>query len=556
MKRAESTAIATALRFAPAYFIALHVERLLGAGPEHSPTVGYAHGIAFGAALLLPYRHWPVLAVSMFIASALVAPAWGAAWFPDPVLVLSPLLGAAGLRFAARRTDGSDEFTLRRTSDFLTLALVGVFAAPTLTTAIELAVRPNTSAWTVWQDVGISTGLGTLLLVPVAVTWSQHSRFKLQERLALDTTVTLLTTGLVAPLVFLPAGLEYLPNAPYLILPVVLWCAFRLRLEIVSLQLLVVSLVASASGYPGWSEGASAAAVQVYVGTIALTALLTNIAASSRRRSDRAASRLASALHESEKREFIARIAAGVAHDFKNDLHVARGWVEELESLLSLDGAAPIDPEMEEALRHAADSIERSMAVTRRLLELGADAPRSQGTTAVAPFLDRSSRSWQSIAGARCLLKLEATELGGLRVSAAPNELERALLNLVINARDSMPKGGTISIGAQLCVRGEPTTDERFELPPGRYVEFWVADEGVGISESTRRRIFEPFFTTKGGSGTGLGLATVEAFARQSGGAARADAVKPRGTRLTVIIPAAEPDASTAGADSASEGLP
>jgi signal transduction histidine kinase len=121
------------------------------------------------------------------------------------------------------------------------------------------------------------------------------------------------------------------------------------------------------------------------------------------------------------------------------------------------------------------------------------------------------------------------------RVSADATELEQLVLNLVLNARDAMPRGGTVTI---------ETRDVRLEgggdppLPTGPYVMLAVSDEGVGMDEETQRRIFEPFFTTKPeGAGSGLGLATVDRIVQRHGGTIRVDTAPGRGTTFRVYLP-------------------
>jgi CheY-like chemotaxis protein len=122
--------------------------------------------------------------------------------------------------------------------------------------------------------------------------------------------------------------------------------------------------------------------------------------------------------------------------------------------------------------------------------------------------------------------------------------LENALLNLVINARDAMPGGGSLTIATRLVTMEESPLIESGELKPGSYASILVSDTGAGMSSDTLERVFEPFFTTKPlGKGTGLGLAMVYGFIKQSGGAIRVDSEPGRGTTFTLYLPLAEADA-------------
>jgi signal transduction histidine kinase len=125
-------------------------------------------------------------------------------------------------------------------------------------------------------------------------------------------------------------------------------------------------------------------------------------------------------------------------------------------------------------------------------------------------------------------------------VDADRGQLEQALVNLVLNARDAMPDGGRITVRTGCTSVDDPSVG----LPPGRYAMLLVSDHGEGIDEATLDRMFEPFFTTKDvGRGTGLGLATVHGFVAQSGGAIAVESEPGRGSTFTVLLPLAEDEA-------------
>ncbi|MEO7635040.1 MAG: response regulator, partial [Sphingomicrobium sp.] len=134
-------------------------------------------------------------------------------------------------------------------------------------------------------------------------------------------------------------------------------------------------------------------------------------------------------------------------------------------------------------------------------------------------------------------------------IMADPTQLEVAVLNLAINARDAMPDGGKLHLVTRIThIESDP------ELEPGKYVELCIADTGEGMTEAVRARAFEPFFTTKEvGKGTGLGLSMVYGMARQSGGTARIDSAPGQGTAIKLFFRAAEPGQEQAGAQLASD---
>lgn len=233
-------------------------------------------------------------------------------------------------------------------------------------------------------------------------------------------------------------------------------------------------------------------------------------------------------LRQAQKIEAIGQLTGGVAHDFNNLLQVISGGV----SLLELGGHEGERLRMIlDGMRQAAD---RGASLTRQLLSFS----RRQALRSEPVDLRRQ------IEGMRDLL--ERTLRGGGRVRlrfasdlwwamADPVELELAVLNLCANARDAMPDGSTIIISAD----NEPDLDQ--DGLRGDFVRLAVTDTGTGMPEEVQSRAFEPFFTTKGvGQGSGLGLAQVYGFGRQSGGSVAIESIAGRGTTVTLLLPRAE----------------
>lgn len=233
--------------------------------------------------------------------------------------------------------------------------------------------------------------------------------------------------------------------------------------------------------------------------------------------------RVEAALREAQKLEAVGRLTGGVAHDFNNLMMVVAGGVAVLER-------QPDATRQRQALDGMRRAVQRGSALTQQLLTFG-------GSKALTPQpIDLPA----CLAGMQDLLN---RTLGGqVRVvthyaaglwpiMADPNELEMVLLNLGVNARDAMPGGGTVSITA------ENVMDPR-GLLPGDYVRIAVGDTGAGMEPAVRERAFEPFFTTKEvGQGSGVGLAQVYGFAKESGGMAEIDSAPGRGTTVTLVLP-------------------
>jgi signal transduction histidine kinase len=237
-------------------------------------------------------------------------------------------------------------------------------------------------------------------------------------------------------------------------------------------------------------------------------------------------------LRQAQKMEAIGRLAGGVAHDFNNLLTAIIGYADAIsdrdtDELTQRDAGE---------IRKAAD---RAAGLTRQLLAFG----RKQFLRPVVLDLN------ETVSG---LLQMLPRVIGEnmqtvprlapdlARVTADPSQMEQVLVNLVLNARDAMPHGGTITIetlNVELTPAGMAT--EGLALPPGPYVMLAVSDTGTGMDAHTRAHAFEPFFTTKPkGKGTGLGLATVYGIVDQSGGAITMTTALGHGTTVRIYLPA------------------
>jgi PAS domain S-box-containing protein len=239
-------------------------------------------------------------------------------------------------------------------------------------------------------------------------------------------------------------------------------------------------------------------------------------------------------LRQAQKMEAIGHLAGGVAHDFNNLLTVINGCCELLRTNGSLpEGAAPLVEEI-----HRAG--ERAATLTRQLLAFGR---KTVLQTRVLP-LDQLVTDFEKLLGRLIGEDIQlATEFradpGLVRVD--PGQMEQVLMNLVVNARDAMPRGGTLTIATRDMFLDEDYARRHEEVRPGRYVVLSVADTGLGMDRRTLTRLFEPFFTTKPvGKGTGLGLAMVYGILKASGGHVSVESEPGRGTTFQLFFPAVD----------------
>jgi two-component system cell cycle sensor histidine kinase/response regulator CckA len=239
---------------------------------------------------------------------------------------------------------------------------------------------------------------------------------------------------------------------------------------------------------------------------------------------ERAEAQKAARLMQAHQMEMVGRLAGGLAHDFNNFLTVINGYAELL--LAELGATDPRRETLERILRageSAAELTGQLLAYGRKqvLQPIAVDLNRS--LTALHPLLAR-------LAGENVDVRLELTPQVAA-VHADPLRLEQVIMNLVLNARDAMPFGGTLRIG----------TARVEQCPTQRCIMLTVADSGLGMDEETRQRVFEPFFTTKEmGKGTGLGMSIVQGIVAQSGGSIEVHSQPGHGTAFMICLPEAE----------------
>jgi PAS domain S-box-containing protein len=233
---------------------------------------------------------------------------------------------------------------------------------------------------------------------------------------------------------------------------------------------------------------------------------------------------------QSQKMDAVGRLAGGIAHDFNNLLTVIR-----LNTEIIMEGFDPTDPRSED-VKQIRSAAERASSLTRQLLAFSRKQilqPRVLDMNSVVATVEPMLRR---LIGEDITIASSAAARG--YVVADPGQLEQILVNLVVNARDAMPQGGTINIETQNIDLDETYTSEHAPVVPGRYVMLSVGDNGIGMSRDTKEHAFDPFFTTKeAGKGTGLGLATVYGIVKQSGGYVWIYSEPGLGTTLKLYFP-------------------
>ncbi|PZU59875.1 MAG: histidine kinase [Sphingobium sp.] len=241
------------------------------------------------------------------------------------------------------------------------------------------------------------------------------------------------------------------------------------------------------------------------------------------------------ALRQAQKMEAVGQLTGGIAHDFNNLLTVVTGNIDMAKR--ALDAAGVEDARARRSLDNAMKGAERAASLTQRLLAFSRRQPLAPKPLDVDKLATGMADLLQRALGEHIQLEI-VTAPGLWRVEADPNQLESAVLNLAVNARDAMPDGGRLTIETANARLDEGYAASQAEVPPGQYVMIAVTDTGTGMPRQVIERAFEPFFTTKEvGKGSGLGLSMIYGFVKQSGGHVKIYSEEGEGTTIKLYLP-------------------
>ena len=238
------------------------------------------------------------------------------------------------------------------------------------------------------------------------------------------------------------------------------------------------------------------------------------------------------ALRQAQKMETLGQLTGGVAHDFNNLLQIVTGNLEILQRNLPRDQAR-----LRRSAENAMKGAERAAILTQRLLAFSRRQPLEPKPVNLNKLVSAMSELLHRTLGET--IEVETVLASGLwSVEADPNQLENALLNLAVNARDAMPGGGKLTVETSNTHLDHLYVAQNSEVSAGQYVVICVSDTGSGMDQETLERVFEPFFTTKEvGKGTGLGLSMVYGFVKQSGGHVKIYSEPGEGTTVKIYLP-------------------
>jgi signal transduction histidine kinase/ActR/RegA family two-component response regulator len=236
-------------------------------------------------------------------------------------------------------------------------------------------------------------------------------------------------------------------------------------------------------------------------------------------------------LVQSQKLEAVGRLAGGISHDFNNLLTVILGYSD--ISMRHLSEDHPLRRNLEEIVRAS----ERAAALTRQLLAFSRKQVMQPKVFDINTVVTELEKMLRRMIGEDIELRV-SLQSGLGNIKADPVQLEQVIMNLVVNARDAMPKGGKLSIETTNVYLDESYARDHVSVEPGHYIMLAISDTGSGMDAETKQRIFEPFFTTKApGKGTGLGLSMVYGIVRQSGGNIWVYSEEGTGTTFKIYFP-------------------
>ena len=468
-------------------------------------------------------------------------------WFTDgrldPSKVLVSFAIGAGVALAAWagaqlvRALGRGEPPLATARNVLVLVGAGALAsavtsatAGLLTLWLAGIVPPGAIgyAWLTWI---LGDAFGIVLAAPLLLALHRRPPGHQRPRRPVEATALAALTLLLGRLVFFR-------NVPfeYGFLPLLAWAAFRFGLRGTSIAAAIVAALAAVGTSQGTSPFAHGTAndallaLDSFLGVTVVFALVLAGVLAEREQADDERVRLQAQLVQAQKMEAIGRLAGGVAHDFNNLLTVI---INNCALTLEEPGLPVEARESVEVVREAGES---AASLTRQLLAFSRKQVLRPVSLDLNELVHRTERMLRRIIGEDVVLEIRPGA-GVWPIQADPGQMEQVIVNLAVNSRDSMPRGGQLLVETGNVVLDEEYARAHPGVVPGEYAMLAVTDSGVGMDAATLGHIFEPFYSTKGSLGTGLGLSTVHGIVSQSRGHVWPTSEPGRGTTFRVYLP-------------------
>jgi signal transduction histidine kinase len=527
----------------------------LAAAYPNAAAIWPPSGFAFAAVMLGGYRLLPAIFVAAFFAHALASgPSYAAA-----AIAAGNTLEAFAVGFLVDGwTEGRTIFMAPTgIARFVAIAMgaaaigasVGAAADLVLPAAPDTAIADWGSFAARWLPWWLSHVTAALVVTPFLVVWATDRPRGFDLAAFAESSLTIAAAAGLGAVVFGPltAGLPNGAALAFLAVLPLIWAALRRGPR----DTATVALVLAACGVWGtiWGgpfaqgpEHPSPLLVMFMIGATVPSLLLAADAAARARaermlRTTRNELRQArEQLAQSHKMEAIGQLTGGVAHDFNNLLTVIVGNLDMAQRHLESWTDAHAE-RLRRAINNAKRGALRATAITQRLLAFSRKQRVEARPLNVNNLLGNLSDFLRRSVGETVALEIAGAD-DLWTVETDPVQLETAILNLAVNARDAMPAGGKVTIATSNSFLDEDYCREHEELVPGQYVQIAVGDTGTGMAKDVLERVFEPFFTTKeAGQGTGLGLSQVYGFVKQSGGHVEIESAPGAGTTVRIYLP-------------------
>jgi signal transduction histidine kinase/CheY-like chemotaxis protein len=541
------------------YFLARFCRELVSIYPGVA-AIWLPAGFALAAVLLAGYRVVPAIFAAAYAANAV-------SWDPD----YATATVAAGHAFAAFAggllvnwwAGGRNVFAEPAgVGKFVLIAVIAAAIGAGVSTGVDLGVGVaapiGQTEWArfaaIWSPRWLSDLAALLLITPVLVLWATDYPRVFDLPSFLETTAIFAAAGAFGALAFGPLAADMRSAAPLAILAVLppLWAALRCGpRDTATAALILLSFAAGETiffrGGPlarSLQEGPPTIVIVIFMIGIATPSLVLAVEAAYRRRTERVLGDTRRELGEareqfaqSQKMEAVGQLTGGVAHDFNNLLTVIVGNLNIAQRHLESLSEAPAE-RLRRVINNAMRGAEKATTITRHLLAFSRKEPLDPKPLHINRLVQGLSDFLRRTLGETITLEIVGPK-GLWQAEADPVQLESAILNLAVNARDAMQPGGRLTITTANTILDEKFCQHHEGLVAGEYVRIAVGDTGSGMSPEVLERVFEPFFTTKkAGQGTGLGMSQVYGFVKQSRGHIEIYSKQGEGTNVMIYLPA------------------
>ncbi len=514
-------------------------------------------GFALAAVLLGGYRVVPAIFAAAFLVDALSS---GPSYATAATAAGNAFEAFAGGFLVNRWAEGRNAFAApTRIAKFVLIAMFATAIGASVGAGVNvgvgtLSLTENVN-WvkfaSIWFPWWLSDLAAVLMITPVLVLWTTDRPRLFDLRPLLESSAIFAVASAFGVVVFSPLMAEMPNRAPLGVLAILplLWAALRRGpRDTATVALMLSGFVVWGTIFGGGPfahsirEESSTLLLMVMIG-IAMPSVTLAADVALRKRTERilreARRELGQAREQfaqSQKMEAVGQLTGGVAHDFNNLLTIIVGNLDIALRHLESWTEGPAE-RLRRVINNAMRGAQRATTITQRLLAFSRKQPLDPKPLNINKFLSGLSDFLRRSLGETVALGIFGAD-GLWRVEADRIQLEAAILNLAVNARDAMPEGGKLTITTSNSFLDEDYCRHNEELVAGQYVRIAVSDTGTGMPKDILERVFEPFFTTKvAGQGTGLGLSQVYGFVKQSSGHIQIDSEPGEGTIVKIYLP-------------------